>query len=171
MWTGAPCAGNEQVFVITPHRAVTTRTFDRVRPKANCTAARGFCGDYEERFSDVLQQDRLHAFQPNSSPLESDVSNDPVRRDGGRCHRKVVSPVSRLKALLNLAQNVGSCKGDPIPTSPSQPAISDKHPLLMRHTGRVMVGNQSPASLLLYPHSCKASVVRNCLAFVLPIHC
>ena len=34
-----------------------------------------------------------------------------------------------------------------------------------------MVSNQSPAPLLLYPHPGKASVVGNCLAFILPIHC
>jgi hypothetical protein len=44
-------------------------------------------------------------------------------------------------------------------------------PLLMRHTGRVMVSDQSPAPLLLYPYSGKASVVGNCVAFILPIHC
>src|SRR5258707_15475005 len=42
--------------------------------------------------------------------------------------------------------------------------------LLARSLGRVMVGNQPPASLLLYPHPGKASVTGNSLAFVLPIH-
>src|SRR6476469_1584747 len=35
------------------------------------------------------------------------------------------------------------------------------YPLLMRHAGRVMVGDQPPPPLLLYPHSSKAGVVRN----------
>ena len=52
-----------------------------------------------------------------------------------------------------------------------QRAISDNQPLLMRHNGRVVVGDQSPAPMLLYPHSGKARVVGNCLAFILPIHC
>ena len=52
-----------------------------------------------------------------------------------------------------------------------QRAFSDNQPLLMRHTGRVVVGDQSPAPMLLYPHSGKASVVGNCVAFILPIHC
>src|SRR6266550_3245961 len=43
--------------------------------------------------------------------------------------------------------------------------------LLARSLGRVMVGNQPPAPLLLYPHPGKASVTGNSLAFVLPIHC
>src|SRR6266581_6225030 len=43
--------------------------------------------------------------------------------------------------------------------------------LLARSLGRVMVGNQPPAPLLLYPHPGKASVAGNSLAFVLPIHC
>jgi hypothetical protein len=42
--------------------------------------------------------------------------------------------------------------------------------LLARSLGRVMVGNQAPAPLLLYPHPGKASVTGNSLAFVLPIH-
>jgi hypothetical protein len=42
--------------------------------------------------------------------------------------------------------------------------------LLARSLGRVMVGNQPPAPLLLYPHPGKASVTGNSLAFVLPIH-
>jgi hypothetical protein len=50
-------------------------------------------------------------------------------------------------------------------------ATGDNHLLLMRRIGRVMVGDQSPALLLLYPHSGKASVVGNRLAFILPIHC
>jgi hypothetical protein len=40
-----------------------------------------------------------------------------------------------------------------------QRAIGNNQPLLLRHTGRVMVGDQSPAPLLLYPHSGKARVV------------
>src|SRR5213079_2592556 len=43
--------------------------------------------------------------------------------------------------------------------------------LLARSLRRVMVGNQPPASLLLYPHPGKASVTGNSLAFVLPNHC
>src|SRR6266576_7133671 len=43
--------------------------------------------------------------------------------------------------------------------------------LLARSLGRVVVGNQPPAPLLLYPHPGKASVTGNSLAFVLPIHC
>jgi hypothetical protein len=42
--------------------------------------------------------------------------------------------------------------------------------LLARSLGRVMVGNQPPAPLLLYPDPSKASVARDSLAFVLPIH-
>jgi hypothetical protein len=42
--------------------------------------------------------------------------------------------------------------------------------LLARNLRRVMVGNQPPAPLLLYPHPGKASVTGNSLAFVLPIH-
>ncbi len=42
--------------------------------------------------------------------------------------------------------------------------------LLARGLGRVMVGNQPPATLLLYPDPGKASVTENSLAFVLPIH-
>jgi hypothetical protein len=52
-----------------------------------------------------------------------------------------------------------------------QRAISDNYPLLMRHNGRVVVGDQSPAPMLFYPHSGKSSVVGNCVAFILPIHC
>ena len=51
-----------------------------------------------------------------------------------------------------------------------QRLVSDNQPLLMRHNGRVVIGDQSPAPMLLYPHSSKASVVRNCVAFILPIH-
>jgi hypothetical protein len=43
--------------------------------------------------------------------------------------------------------------------------------LLAHSLGRVMVGNQPPVPLLLYPHPGKASVTGNSLAFVLPIHC
>src|SRR5260370_1128093 len=43
--------------------------------------------------------------------------------------------------------------------------------LLARSRGRVMVGNQPPAPLLLYPHPRKASVAGDSLAFVLPNHC
>ena len=45
------------------------------------------------------------------------------------------------------------------------------HCLLARSLGRVVVGNQPPAPLLLYPHPGKASVTGNSFAFVLPIHC
>jgi hypothetical protein len=47
-------------------------------------------------------------------------------------------------------------------------AISPK--LLMRSLGRVMVGNQTPAPLLLYPHPGKPGVSGDGLAFVLPNH-
>ena len=43
--------------------------------------------------------------------------------------------------------------------------------LLARSLRRVMVGNQPPAPLLLYPNPGKASVAGNSLAFVLPNHC
>src|SRR5262245_26431038 len=43
--------------------------------------------------------------------------------------------------------------------------------LLSRSLRRVMVGNQAPVPLLLYPHPGKASVAGNRLAFVLPNHC
>src|SRR5204862_5916270 len=43
--------------------------------------------------------------------------------------------------------------------------------LLARSLGRVMVGNQPPAPLLLYPHPGEASVTGNSLAFVLSNHC
>jgi len=42
--------------------------------------------------------------------------------------------------------------------------------LLGRSLGRVMVGNQPPAPLLLYPHPGKASVTGDSLSFILPIH-
>src|SRR5690242_13207450 len=50
-------------------------------------------------------------------------------------------------------------------------ATGDDHLLLMRGIGRVVVGDQAPAPVLLYPHSGKASVVGDCLVFILPIHC
>jgi hypothetical protein len=43
--------------------------------------------------------------------------------------------------------------------------------LVARSLGRVMVSNQPPAPLLLYPYPGKASVTRNSFTFVLPIHC
>src|SRR5205807_4576665 len=43
--------------------------------------------------------------------------------------------------------------------------------LLARSLGRVMVGNQPPVPLLLYPHPGKASVTGNSFAFNLPDHC
>src|SRR6187551_3690318 len=43
--------------------------------------------------------------------------------------------------------------------------------LLARSLGRVMVGNQPPVPLLLYPHPGKASVTGNSFAFILPNHC
>src|SRR5205823_10632130 len=43
--------------------------------------------------------------------------------------------------------------------------------LLARSLGRVMVGNQPPAPLLLYPDPGKASVTGNSFAFILPNHC
>src|SRR5438874_2715186 len=43
--------------------------------------------------------------------------------------------------------------------------------LLARSLGRVMVGNQPPAPLLLHPYPGKPSVTGNRLAFVLPTHC
>ena len=43
--------------------------------------------------------------------------------------------------------------------------------LLGRSLQRVMVGNQQPSPLLLYPDPGKASVTRNSLAFVFPNHC
>ena len=52
-----------------------------------------------------------------------------------------------------------------------QRAVSDSQPLSTRHNGRVVIGDQSPAPMLLYPHSGKASVMGNCVAFILPIHC
>ena len=67
-------------------------------------------------------------------------------------------------------QEFASLKGAPF-LQVVQRAISDNQPLLMRHNGRVVIGDQSPAPMLLYPHSGKASVVGNCVAFILPIHC
>src|SRR5436190_3428709 len=43
--------------------------------------------------------------------------------------------------------------------------------LLARSLGRVMVGNQPPVPLLLYPYPGKASVTGNSFAFILPDHC
>ena len=58
---------------------------------------------------------------------------------------------------------------------PAQGAFYDNHALVSlgywRNLGRVVVGNQPPAPLLLHPHPGKASVTGNSLAFVLPIHC
>jgi len=55
-------------------------------------------------------------------------------------------------------------------TDPHPATITPYQQLLLRISGRVVVGNQSPMPLLLDPHPGKASVAGNRFAFVLPIH-
>ena len=43
--------------------------------------------------------------------------------------------------------------------------------LLARRLGRVVIGNQPPAPLLLYPHPGKARVTGNSFTFILANHC
>ena len=72
----------------------------------------------------------------------------------------------QLKTVEKANQNRGPKSA---PKKPEKPICRMK--LLARSLRRVMVGNQPPAPLLLYPHPGKASVTGNSLAFVLSNHC
>jgi hypothetical protein len=98
-----------------------------------------------------------------------------AHRDNGK--RLVVRAEEKLTAFVELESVIRASFDKLRSFRRARPAVSSSgwlgiwcDCLLARSLRRIMVGNQPPAPLLLYPHSGKASVTGNSLAFVLPIH-